>query len=118
MCRFSSIPGADASLLHPGDGVRISVDFTKLGRKTSKSVGIGGATANYAERAVLAFSQAEVAVFIYEIDLTIAEPAPGIMDLPSLLGRDILDRWLMIYDPSASRLLFQVLATDFTVPIA
>ena len=49
---------------------------------------------------------------------SICSPAPDIMNIPSLLGRDILDRWRMTYNPSKRYLAFKVLSADYTVPIA
>ena len=34
------------------------------------------------------------------------------MTIPSLLGRDIIDRWRVIYDKSASELQAEVISSD------
>lgn len=83
--------GADNSLLMPLDAVRIGVDYGKLTGST-ESVGIGGITNNFVEPAVVIFSEPRQCLYVYRIDLQIASPVPDIMDIPSLLGRDILDR--------------------------
>ena len=36
-------------------------------------------------------------------------------DIPSLLGRDILNRWRMVYDPSIDELSFEVHTADRTL---
>ena len=35
------------------------------------------------------------------------------MTTPSLLGRDVIDRWRVTYDKSASELLAKVISSDF-----
>ena len=108
--------GADRSLLHPGDGERIGIDYTKLSGAT-ESVGVGGICRNFVEPALLVFSEPKRFLYVYMIPLAISPPSPDIMDLPSLLGRDILDRWRMTYDPARKRLTFHVVSADVTVPI-
>jgi hypothetical protein len=41
----------------------------------------------------------------------------GIMNIPSLLGRDILDRWQMTYHKPNASLTFEVLSADYTIPL-
>jgi hypothetical protein len=108
--------GADRSLLHPGDGERMGVDYTKLIGET-ESVGVGGICHNFVEPALLVFVEPKRLLYVYIMDLAISPPSPDIMDLPSLLGRDVLDRWRMTYHPARTRLTFQVVSADVTVPI-
>jgi hypothetical protein len=108
--------GADRSLLHPGDGERMGIDYTKLTGET-ESVGVGGIRHSFVEPALLVFSEPKRFLYVYIIDLAISPPSLDIMDLPSLLGRDILDRWRMIYHPAKKRLTFDVVSADVTVPI-
>ena len=109
--------GADNSLLMPLDALRIGIDYSQL-QGHQESVGIGGISVNYIEPALLAFREARRNLHVYSIDLEICAPSPEIMDVPSLLGRDILDRWRMNYNPSQNRLTFQVLSSDYTHPLA
>lgn len=46
----------------------------------------------------------------------IAAPGPDIADIPSVLGRDILNRWRMFYNYQSRRLTFGVLSADFAFP--
>ena len=108
--------GADRSLLLPSDGVRMGIDFTRLTRET-ESVGVGGITRNYLEEAIIVFSEPKRFLYIYMVDLELSPPSPDIMDLPSLLGREILDRWRMIYDPAKKRLSFEVRTADVVIPL-
>ena len=52
------------------------------------------------------------ALYGYEIELRICKPAEELMTIPSLLGRDIIDRWRVTYDKSASELLAEVVFSD------
>ncbi len=102
--------GADASLLMPLDAQRMGLDYGLFEREAS-TLGIGGASENFIERAYLAFVGDE-ALYGYEIDLHICKPAKELMTIPSLLGRDIIDRWRVTYDKPASQLLAEVISSD------
>lgn len=109
--------GADSSLLMPADALRMAVDFGAL-RGTGDSVGIGGAARTFLEEAALVFSEPGRWLYVYSIDLRIAAPSPDIMDMPSLLGRDVLDRWRMTYDPGKDQLKFRVRSWDQKISVA
>lgn len=108
--------GADRTLLMPLDGKRINLDYDKL-KGSKESVGIGGIANNYEEPAIVVFSEPGNRLFVYITKLMIASYGDEIRDIPSLLGRDILDRWRMIYDPSKKELTFEVVEADITIPI-
>lgn len=108
--------GADRSLLHPDDGIRLGIDYAKL-TGNAESVGTGGICHYFVEPAWIVFSEPKRFLYVHIIDLAISPPAPERMQLPSLLGRDILDRWRMIYHPTKKRLTFEVISADVTVPI-
>ncbi len=108
--------GADQSLLLPNDGMRMGIDYTKLTGE-AESVGVGGICHNFIEPVLVVFSEPRRFLYVYTIDLQIAPPDPEIMDPPSLLGRDILNRWRMIYHPTKNYLTFQVISADVVVPI-
>lgn len=108
--------GADHSLLMPLDGRRMNLEYNNLGGN-KETVGIGGLTNNYIEPAMVVFTDPGLQLYVYNIDLTIASHDDGIRDIPSLLGRDILDRWRMTYDPSQKNLTFEVVSADITIPI-
>lgn len=109
--------GADNSLLMPLDGMRMGIDYAGLSGD-AESVGIGGISRNFVEPAIIVFSEPRHNLFVYMIQLQICSPFPDILNIPSLLGRDILDRWRMTYNPSKRYLAFKVLSADYTVPIA
>ena len=94
----------------PLDAHRIGIDYRLFENEVS-TLGIGGASENFIEPAYLAFVGDE-ALYGYEIELHICKPADELMTIPSLLGRDIIDRWRVTYDKSASELLAEVISSD------
>ena len=66
---------------------------------------------------MLIFSEEVGLLYIYTIDLLLAPPTAEIMELPSILGRDVLDRWRMTYDPGNDELVFEVGTADVTIPV-
>ena len=105
--------GADSTSLHPRDARAAGVSFALLGdRRYSRE--IGGRSSYFREPAILAFSD-DSAVRIYETVLLIAEPNEATENLPSLLGRDLINHWHMEYDPSDGRLTFTVRRADRTL---
>jgi len=109
--------GADVSRLHPSDGVRLNIDYGQLSGH-AESVGTSGASDDFAELAVVAFSEPKRFLYVYNITLRIAHIKPAIMDLHSVLGRDILDKWQMTYNPQKNRLVFKVILADVTIPLS
>jgi len=95
----------------------MGIDYTKL-TGDAESVGVGGVCHNYVEPVLVVFSEPRRFLYVYSIDLIIANPDPEIMDIQSLLGRDILNQWRMTYDPTKKRLTFQVISADVFVPLS
>ena len=108
--------GADRTRVMPGDAKRMGIDYGKLS-PTAAVVGVGGLCRSYNTPAHVLFSEQDRRLFVYRIKIQIAEQKPEIMDAPSLLGRDILDRWRMSYNPTKSLLHFHVLSADVTIPL-
>ena len=108
--------GADGSMLMPADALRMEIEYDRLRHRT-EAVGIGGTARTFVEEAVVVFSEPGRFLYAYYIQLRIAEPSHEIMDLPSLLGRDVLDRWRMTYDPQRGRLAFSVKSWDQRIAI-
>ena len=105
--------GADSTSLHPRDARDAGIAFDQLGNRHS-SRGIGGRSSYFREPAILAFSDGEL-VRMYEVGLLIAEPNDTNESLPSLLGRNVINHWRMVYDPSEDRLEFSVRHADRTL---
>ena len=109
--------GADASLISPGDVLRIGVDVDLLEGR-AEAVGLGGAIQCFVEPVWVVFTDDAGSVHIYSLVAEIAPVGPDTLDLPSLLGRDILDRWRMVYDPEVRLLEFEVHSADLTIDAA
>ena len=109
--------GSDETRLHPSDGVRLKIDYGQLSGD-AESIGTSGLTYDFIEPAVVVFSEPKRFLYVYNITLRIASYDIEILDLPSLLGRNILDQWRMTYDPQKKRLLFKVISADVTVPLS
>jgi hypothetical protein len=102
--------------LNPFDGRRAELDYGAF-HGESRSVGVGGDVRFFVEPAILLFIEEERKLHAYFLDLEISPPDPGIEGLPSLLGRDVLDRWAMTYDPTNQRLEFEVRSADLETDI-
>ena len=102
--------GAAGTSLHPFDSGLVGLPFDEL-REPFDLVGVGGRSAYYRESALVALA-GNRGDHIFDITLTIAKPEPAsasnprpvVNRLPSLLGRDVLNRLRMDYDFRAGRL--------------
>ncbi len=103
-------------MLLPDDGDRMGIDYAKL-TGDQESVGIGGLSHNFVERAIVVFSEAKRFLHVYMINLAITPSDPDMRNMPSLLGRDILDQWRMTYNATTKYLGFRVLSADITIPL-
>ena len=92
--------GADTSYLMPGDAKEIGLDRSILSDGYFAK-GIGGEMKSYRLPALLVFEDDEN-VYVYEVDLGVAAEADGLIDTPSLLGRDVINQWDLRYNRSAS----------------
>ncbi len=83
-----------------------------------QSFGIGGSAPTYMERARLTFAD-DIGRILYghDIPLLIHHPTADAMRVPSLLGRDIIDRWRVTYDKSVSELVAEVVSADTEFPV-
>ncbi len=108
--------GAYATCIHPRDGTPAAVPFERLENPVTSN-GVGGPATYFSERAVLEFVDGEAReIRSCEVDVLIAKPAADPMHsinrLPSLLDRDIIDRWRMVYDRAEGVLEFTVKSAD------
>ena len=105
--------GADTSLLAPTDALMIGIDFRRCTPKPGRVVGIGGATKAYVEDATLVFVDDQgVTTYGYVVPLTILPYRGDTRNLVSVIGRDILNRWRMDYQPSAGTLGIEIVTAD------
>ena len=104
--------GASHTCLHPDDGARIQIPFDEL-QNPDDVIGIGGTGSYYSETATVLLYDAERS-HRFEVTLSIAKPQPPTRDnpnpvvneIPSLLGRDVLNRLRIDYHHPANRLHF------------
>ena len=104
--------GADSTCLHPVDGEYIRFPYDELAIALD-SEGVGGRYPYYREDAFVVFSESDNDRYrAFDIILAVARPepptqsnpSPVINRLPSLLGRDVLNRMRMEYDFPEGRL--------------
>jgi hypothetical protein len=107
--------GSDCTVLMPLDAMRINLDYSRLTKEVD-SVGIGGICRDFAEPALVAFTDG-IAVYIYEIELRIATASADIMAIPSLLGRDVINRWHISYSFPNNKIEIQNHTADNIVSI-
>ena len=106
--------GADGTCLHQKTASELRIPFHLL-RDPKTSRGIGREEPTYfREPATLSFDDGGV-TRMYVIELNIGDPSSTNSELPSVLGRDVFDRWTTLYDPSGDRLEFTVRDADFTI---
>ena len=108
--------GADRTVVMQADARRIGLNYSSLTGE-SESLGLGGICSTFTEPALVVFSEPGKTLYAYDIQLVIPAPTPDTQSLPSLLGRDILNRWSIAYNPSRDRLSIRVVSADVTVPI-
>ena len=101
--------GADMTCLHWPDVGQLGLDLQQLrqdpGGPTSIR-GVGGSQGYHVVRGQVAFldEPALDSLVVFTIDIHVAESAQASGPTPSLLGRDILDQIVMIYDAPRQRL--------------
>ena len=96
--------GADSTVLHPRDGVRLNCRFDLLGGPRSMG-GIGGRQDYYPEDgATIVFYGEDTTYTFTDVRINIAKPSPEDRNLPSLLGNDVLGLLRMDYHRRAGLL--------------
>jgi len=106
--------GADQTVLMPADATKMGLSFAEL-KNGSVSLGVGGYAKDFIEPANVIFLGSSGKLYIYQIQLRISESAPAIMDVPSLLGRNIIDSWRIRYSPTEKVLECDALSADHIV---
>jgi hypothetical protein len=109
--------GADATLLMPGDGLTLGLDYALLQDHSTDTLGAGGPISSYREPAWVAFTDG-ANLYGYAINLAILEYRADMVTVPTPLGRDVLHRWSMAYHHSAARLEFEIESADVVVPLS
>jgi len=109
--------GSDCTVLMPLDAARLKIDYSRLTKRV-ESTGIGGLSNDFVVPAALLFSDPGAKVYGYNVALRIAEPKPELKTTPSLLGRDVINHWRIVYDPVGKMLTGEVLSCDKEFPIS
>ena len=109
--------GADFTLLMPADAATMGIDYDQL-KNPGSSFGIGGPAMVYLEPAHVAFISADGdRLYGFDIQLYVQHPSTPAMHVPSLLGRDIIDRLRTTYDKSKNELLADVLSSEVNLAL-
>jgi len=105
--------GAYATMLSPTDAARIGVPLRAL-QYEQTSNGIGGSQHHSEEPALLVFVDSDRKFHVYNLVLGVMESNSDTEDLPSILGRDVLSHWCIVYDPTYNRLDAEVRSATVT----
>ncbi len=105
--------GSSTTALNPGD-LR-GVDLTGLGPEEPVALGYGGPTLGRETLAHVLLEEPGVGVRVYQVAILLFT-APELRSLPSVLGRDILRNFRMVYDPSNELLDLKPWRSDDFVP--
>lgn len=108
--------GADTSVLMPGDARNLGVPYHLL-EGDRECGGIGGTVHSFVERAILVFAHPARTLYGYDLEIDIMPYAPDMEEVPSLLGRDVLDCWRIVYDPSGAGLRAKPRSADITIDL-
>ena len=109
--------GTDYTTLMPRDASSMRIDHAQLDDELVLATA-GGAASVFLEPALVQFTDLGASrAYTYRIMMAIAAPSVGIMRVPSLLGRDIINRWRIDYHPTAGALTCEVMAADETIDL-
>ncbi len=108
--------GADTSVLMPGDVKRLGISYDRL-EGDRECGGIGGTVHSFVERAILIFADPARTLYGYDLETEIMPYDPDMEEVPSLLGRDVLDRWRIVYDPQGAGLRAKPRSADITIDL-
>lgn len=100
--------GADQTVIMPADAAKMGVDFDQITDR-GRSAGVGGMVEDLMAPANLVFLGSSGKLYVYETPVRFMYPNPEIADLPSLLGRDIIDCWRTVYSPEDNMLQSEVI---------
>lgn len=94
--------GSDCTVLMPMDAKRLGLDYAKLeGAEQDESQGFNGKSIDFVVPAVLIIKEEGSVAHGYEINLRVPERKDDTDDIPSIVGRDVLDHWRYTIDRTA-----------------
>lgn len=111
--------GSDTTCIHPYDASRLGIPIENL-VPTREGRGIGGTMPYATFSAVIGFHQTiwpwqKPQLLVFDVELSVALPSENNWNLPSLLGRDIIDRFDIRYNRLRNRLNCRPHSTDYVV---
>ena len=104
--------GADTSLLTPTGLKLFRLDYTGF-EGAAECFGIGGVLECFVEPAWVMLS-GDKTIYSFAVSLEIAKHRSDLVGIPSLLGRDVLDRVRLYYCSSEGLLTLEPLSPDDT----
>lgn len=112
-CSFIVDTGAEKSVLMPVDARRMGLDRSKLSHPTT-TIGIGGLSSGFEEFALVILKDEERnCAFVFRIQVFIPDVDQDIIEIDgSVLGRDILDHGVLLYDGPSKLVSFDVTDCD------
>ncbi len=113
---FAIDTGAAKTVVLDKDAVTLGINYNKLRRYERDFVGIGGSIETYAiEDATLFFKsekgdvEVKTPVFVlrHRLKKMVEDERAKILRLPSLLGRDVINRFRLVFDSRKQEIIFE-----------
>ena len=109
---FLADTGAEMTTLMPMTGQSMGIDYSQFVYPT-EVFDMGGAARSLRDNAILTFWDPDRrTLWAYQFIINIMAPNPALARAPSLLGRDILDRWRVVCDKPRDKVTFTVRSAD------
>jgi hypothetical protein len=110
--------GADATLLMPVDSTRLGIDFSDPSHTRKPLYGIGKGVSGIILESAISFRDEDTGeLFIYHMPVFAADPCDEIRDAPSLLGRNIIHHWRVLYIGGQNVLEAEMLTAHIKIPL-
>ena len=110
--------GSAPTIVMPVDAGRLRIDYNQLTNTTS-TLGIGGFNTVFQEPAFAYFvDEAGSPIYGYSLDIRIASVTPHNAKFPSVLGRNIIDHWRLLYDKRNDVLSAEVGYAATRIPVS
>ena len=97
----------------PLDGERLGLDYSLLSKQVA-STGVGGISQDFELDAAIMFRDSSL--HVYEMTLIVMTPKQGLNGVPSLLGRNILNRWRLVFDYPKQVLTAHIVTSSLPIP--
>jgi hypothetical protein len=94
--------GSDRTVIHPGDAARLGIEeeaFAGLAQTTA--VGVGGTALEYFEAAFILLRHQDDRIDNILVRLSFAVPTPDNALYPSVLGRDLISYYRLVFEQRA-----------------